>query len=396
MKKIILLTLLLCGLNTIAQIPSTPGFHLINMLHDSVSREFLVIVPNSYNAATNSPLMFCFHGGTQDIPSFVFGQVDTINGGREELWEKADSHAMVLVFPQALVNSLSGSTLWNDKDLFPQVASPYDDLGFVLHMIDTLSQDLSIDSTRIYASGFSNGADFTNLIGSQLSCKFAAAAAVAGRTANQVSQIDTTMIFYPLPTTPVSMMIVRGKRDNDVTYNGGLNNGGINTTSVFDDMYFWLAGNACDSTLFTSTNMGDTVQVRKFYQCAYGSEVKVVSLKFMDHRWPDANDDFYWNANKEVINFCLQHSRNNCSTVQGISASEVQRNIIIYPNPTNGQVQINSNGENISSIKIYNLAGELLKEYFSSDFSIANLPSGVYFIKTVTDQSIYLNKVIKH
>lgn len=43
--------------------------------------------------------MFCFHGGTQDIPSFVFGQVDTINGGREELWGTADYNELSLVFP---------------------------------------------------------------------------------------------------------------------------------------------------------------------------------------------------------------------------------------------------------------------------------------------------------
>lgn len=395
MKKIILLALILTGFNSFAQIPSSPGFHLITMTHDSVNREFLVIVPNSYSASTDAPLMFCFHGGTQDIQSFVFSQIDTINGGREELWETADSNGMVLVFPQALVNNISGATLWNDKDLFPQVASPYDDLGFVLHMIDTLSQDLSIDTTRIYASGFSNGADFTNLVSSQLSCKFAAAAAVAGRTANPVSQIDTTMIFYPLPTSPVSMMIVRGKRDNDVTYNGGINSGGTNTTSVFDDMYFWVAGNACDNNLFNTTNMGDTVQIRRFYQCAFGTEVKVVSLKFMDHRWPDANDGFYWNANKEVINFCLQHSKNNCSAVQAISENELLHNISIFPNPTNGDIHINVFGQHINSIKLYNLAGEFLKEYSASDFSIASLPSGIYIVQTETDKSIFTNKIIK-
>ncbi len=85
MKKIILLALILTVLNSFAQIPSIPGFHLITMTHDSVSKAFLVIVPNSYSASTDAPLMFCFHGGTQDIQSFVFSQIDTINGGREEL-----------------------------------------------------------------------------------------------------------------------------------------------------------------------------------------------------------------------------------------------------------------------------------------------------------------------
>jgi hypothetical protein len=156
-----------------------------------------------------------------------------------------------------------------------------------------------------------------------------------------------------------------------------------------------VAANACDNNLFNTNNMGDTVQIRRFYQCAYGSEVKVVSLKFMDHRWPDANDDFYWNANKEVINFCMQHSKNNCPAVQGISENELLQNILIFPNPTSGDIHINAIGQQINSIKLYNLAGEFLKEYSASDFSIANLPNGIYIVKTETDKSIFTNKIIK-
>jgi hypothetical protein len=39
--------------------------------------------------------------------------------------------------------------------------------------------------------------------------------------------------------------------------------------------------------------------------------------------------------------------------------------------------------------------GELIREYFTNDFSVANLPDGIYFITVQTDKAIYTNKIIK-
>ena len=382
---------------TIAQIPSAAGFHHLTMVHDSVARNFLVVVPNSYNASIDAPLMFCFHGGTQNIQSFVYSQIDSVNWmGREELWEKADSNGIVLVFPEALVNNISGNTLWNDKDLFPQDSSPYDDLGFVLHLIDTLVQDLSIDTSRIYGAGFSNGGDFTHLIGSQLPCKFAALTVVAGRTANQVSQIDTTLLYYPTPSVPVSMMIVRGKQDPEVVYFGGLNNNGTNTTSFFDDMNFWLNGNNCNNGLWTSSNIGDTVEIRNYYQCSLSTHLKVVSLKFMDHKWPDANDNFYWNANTEIIDFCLQFT--NVCAATGITEIGNSNEYLLFPNPFSEQTTLQSDRhlKNVT-LTLYNYTGQIVKQLNSiSGQTITlyrdKLPSGLYFVRVSEDNKIIATK----
>jgi len=65
------------------------------------------------------------------------------------------------------------------------------------------------------------------------------------------------------------------------------------------------------------------------------------------------------------------------------------------PNPTSGNVHLNTQGHKIKSIKIFTLTGELLQEYFTTDFSIANLSNGIYFITTQTDKSTFINKIIK-
>lgn len=73
----------------------------------------------------------------------------------------------------------------------------------------------------------------------------------------------------------------------------------------------------------------------------------------------------------------------------------VKNNIIIFPNPTNGNININLSNQKIQSIKIYNLIGELLQEYFTTTFSIKNLPSGLYFITVQTNRKTHVNKLIK-
>jgi hypothetical protein len=51
--------------------------------------------------------------------------------------------------------------------------------------------------------------------------------------------------------------------------------------------------------------------------------------------------------------------------------------------------------QNLIYVKIYNLTGEQAQEYFSTEFSIANLPSGLHYFTTKTDKSTFTNKLIK-
>jgi polyhydroxybutyrate depolymerase len=55
-----------------------------------------------------------------------------------------------------------------------------DDVAFVRTMLDFLAANYSVDSRRIYASGFSNGGAMTSRLALDLSDRFAALAAAAG------------------------------------------------------------------------------------------------------------------------------------------------------------------------------------------------------------------------
>lgn len=383
MKKIFAVLILFGALKVSAQIPAVPGFHNITMQHDSLSRIALVIVPQSYTPSQPASILFCFHGGTQTIQSFVFSQIDTIiGGGREELFAKADTENFILVFPQALVNNVSGSTLWNDKENFPQNDGDYDDMGFVLHLIDTVVQSFSVDTNKVYISGFSNGSDFAQFLAGQIPCKFAACVGIAGRTANQLSQQDTTLVFNPIALAPIPVMIVRGKLDPEVVYYGGINSNGTNTSSFFQDVDYWLNSNGCNSTNYTLWNMGDTVMVRTYASCNQNTQVKGVSLKYMSHHWPDANDNYFWNANTEVIDFCKNFTKTNCAFSSVIEQSLLNE-LYLFPNPTNGRFQIEFYDNKIHDLSLFNSTGQIIfrKKVAANDIiDLSQYGKGIFVI----------------
>ncbi|AZA92228.1 Por secretion system C-terminal sorting domain [Chryseobacterium nakagawai] len=71
-----------------------------------------------------------------------------------------------------------------------------------------------------------------------------------------------------------------------------------------------------------------------------------------------------------------------------------QKNLTLYPNPTNGPLSISSDKN--SEAKIYSIDGKVLKtvqvQKGPNEISISELPKGVYFIKTATEST----KVIKN
>lgn len=88
--------------------------------------------------------------------------------------------------------------------------------------------------------------------------------------------------------------------------------------------------------------------------------------------------------------------RNKISLTTSIENLTINQNALtVFPNPTSGNIHVNIIGQQLLNIKIYNLTGELVQEHFTTEFSIANLQSGLYFLITQTDKGYFMNKLIK-
>ncbi len=83
-----------------------------------------------------------------------------------------------------------------------------------------------------------------------------------------------------------------------------------------------------------------------------------------------------------------------CSSPNALAAQGSEL-LYIYPNPTNDLLQISYDDDLISRVEIINQFGLSVRTFIASKISIADLPSGVYFVKVEGKQQTYVRKIIK-
>jgi CubicO group peptidase (beta-lactamase class C family) len=89
----------------------------------------------------------------------------------------------------------------------------------------------------------------------------------------------------------------------------------------------------------------------------------------------------------------------DCITLSIAEVNPTQENeilITVYPNPTNGLVNIEIQNQTIENIKLYDLQGRLIKETSESQFDLSNYSNGTYFIRAQTEKGFFSYKLIKH
>jgi polyhydroxybutyrate depolymerase len=155
---------------------------------DGVKRDAIIYVPKS--PAGKVPLVLSFHGHGDDMENFQYV-------GLQQAWPDA-----VVVYFQGLP-SRDGYRGWQVEP------GEYGDrdLKLVDAALASLRQQYSVDDTRIYATGFSNGAHFTYLLWATRPNVFAAFAPVAGRIRPAAT-----------PKVPRPVLHIGGSRDAQVAF----------------------------------------------------------------------------------------------------------------------------------------------------------------------------------
>jgi len=77
--------------------------------------------------------------------------------------------------------------------------------------------------------------------------------------------------------------------------------------------------------------------------------------------------------------------------------SELELMPLLSPNPTHGIINFNNSGNDIKSIAIYSVTGEVMYKTLGnvSQIDIAALKSAVYIVQIETDRKTYINKIVK-
>jgi polyhydroxybutyrate depolymerase len=264
--------------------------------HDGITRSYLLSLPAAYDPSRPAPLVLAFHGGGQTAKSFSRKRPDLIRRARRD--------GVILAFPQSTVSAEVGKTRWIVRADAVE-AGLVDDVGFVLALVTSLREQYAVDASRIYATGFSNGGNFTHLLATATEGLFAAVAPVAAGVGSV--QGGDEIVLVPTPPEPMPIMMINGLRDRSRPYDGGPTENGGFVTSVAEAVAFWTSGNGCAATVETRLEGGGTVKVDRYAECAGRGEVVMVSLELMDHRWPDRSAGFNFDANERILEFFARH-----------------------------------------------------------------------------------------
>lgn len=383
MKNIYILIILLVRISGFSQINYTD-----TIFSGGTMRTFRVYVPAINSQQVPSPLLFQFHGYGGDALSAEQGRFRNV----------ADTANFILITPNGTIDPAypQFGQGWNTYFCCFTV----DDVLFVSDMIDSLKNQFNIDTTRIYAAGFSNGGMMCYELACKLGNKFAAIGSVAG-----------TMIASRLkacnPTKAVPVLEIHGTADPYIPWNGLISS--IDTFSAINSVIdFWVGTNQCSKTPTVvdlpdlNTTDGSTVTKYLYQNCFCNSSVELFKVNSGGHTAPgnsggDTNQDM--DAVLEIWRFFRSHSLNCSSSSADIPISF---NWTLFPNPFTDEIRIELQNENYyKKLNIYDNIGRLVYSNKISEnenkltIDGCSMENGIYLIELISDFERITKKIIK-
>lgn len=284
--------------STRAQTPAAGGTDLDRQLQiGGLERTYHVHLPAGAAPAAGFPLLIMLHGGTG-------------NGSRMEqksgFATLADQQGFIAVFPDG-TGLLNGRYTWNAYDCCGYAQRKnVDDVGFISALIDQMIADFDVDPTRVYVTGYSNGAMMTFRLACELADKIAAAAPYAGA-------LDTDTCAA---TQPVPILIMNGEDDQNVPVAGGRSpdagapsqNDRVDKPTSYA-VETWVGIDSCSTTPVVTDS--EAAQISTYGGCIDGSAVEQILIHNWDHAWPSAANGSQIEASEVIWTFLSQFSKSD-------------------------------------------------------------------------------------
>jgi polyhydroxybutyrate depolymerase len=344
-----------------------------NIFVDTSDRVYAIYVPASYDGTEAFPVMFNFHGGGGTIASQIL---------TSDMRPIADTANFFVVYPQALADPNDGGAFtWTHKP-----PTTHDDVNFVNAMIDDIGADYLIDTTRVYACGYSNGGEFCFDLACRLSDRVAAVTSVAS-----TMYIEDFTDCTPAP--PVAVQSIHGTLDFVRPYNGLTLFGITFYVSMNDQNLLWTTINNTDPipaiTAIPNTSMSDGSTVERYvWSNGIGCmEVEHLRVDGGGHDWPGTFGNMDIDSDVEIWNFasrfdlngkigCAAPSCNTSTAPDNLNTAISGSDIILSWDPISGSEGCQVQGTQISPPGPSGSAEILGTEVSSIDIPIAALAPG--------------------
>jgi polyhydroxybutyrate depolymerase len=288
---------------------------------DDVDRTFMVRLPRGYDSKQHYPVVILLHGMNQDADDIErltrFDELADKDGiitvyptalhGRWNVGVQPEEHRSMGMgpggrrgrygggggggypgggggggYPGGGGGGYPGGGGRGQQPSEDKRPTPADDVGFIGQMLDQLATKFSVNSSRIYAAGLSEGGFMSLRLGCALGDRIAGVAAVG-------AAMPKTMIC--LPSRPVPVVLINGTSDPVVPYGGGTeHNLQLAVISVEDSAKSWAKIDRCaekpEHSKLSGGKGGTETKVDTYTGCQQDSAVVSYSLKGAGNTWP--------------------------------------------------------------------------------------------------------------
>jgi polyhydroxybutyrate depolymerase len=226
------------------------------------TREYVLYVPRTYDAAKPAPLVLSLHGAGM----WPVAQMEVSRWN-----EAAERHGLIVVYPSG--SRTVGPRIWRVGGT--RLAA---DVRFISDLIDTLQASYHIDPRRIYANGLSNGGGMSFALSCTLADRIAAVGLVGSAQLIEWSWCPDQR--------PVPMINFHGTEDRFAQYHGGRS---FVAERPFPSIPLWTEvwarRNRCAPEA-VDTVLARDVTRRWYRNCANNADVQLYTIIGGGHTWP--------------------------------------------------------------------------------------------------------------
>ena len=238
---------------------------------DGLTRRYRLYVPSTLRAGERVPLLVALHGGTG------WGAQFELNTGFDGL---AESNHFLVVYPDGTNARAESTTLltWNGGVCCGAAADrDVDDVRFISLLLDELERTQPVDTSRVFATGHSNGA----ILSYRLACEMSDRISAIG--------VQSGVIGVPCrPARPVSVFHLHGLADTNIPIDGGRGSGiaGVVFPSPRIAPATFVESDRCTTGPFDASDSANPdVTARTWSECEEGRAVRFVTVAGASHAW---------------------------------------------------------------------------------------------------------------
>jgi polyhydroxybutyrate depolymerase len=246
---------------------------------NDVERSYIVHVPSSMDNSQPVAVVFVFHGYSGDA-----ADIQLMTG----FDETADKAGFIVVYPEGI------SFSWNAGVCCGSAADrEIDEPDFVREMLSDLGTIVSVDSKRIYATGFSNGGMLSYCLACEMSDVLAAVGPVGGVLTSSPCE----------PQEPVSLIHVHALNDQVVPFASAAF---PNFPSAKEDITNWVQINECTEPATTEKLLNDILTHTAYTSCKNNTAVELYTFETGGHTWPSK---YVWDTSQALWDFFAAHPK---------------------------------------------------------------------------------------